>query len=211
MSIFKRGTVTPVVPALPEPQPEPEPDQDENLGEYGKLFQTMVIKPDWIERAEYAAKLIVSSKTRYQTVEKVTRTPWFLIGLIHLMESNCNFKTHLHNGDPLTARTRQVPRGRPIKGSPPFSWEESAVDSLQYDRILPPLNTIDEILYAAERYNGLGMKRRGLHTPYLWSGTNHYKKGKYVADGKFDPDAISKQVGICPVLKILIDKWGVQV
>ncbi len=209
MSIFKRGTIIPEVPALPEPEKPADPHEDELLGQYGKLFQSMVIRAEWKERAEYAAKLIVSSKTRYQTVEKVTRTPWFIIGLIHLMESECNFKTHLHNGDSLSARTKQVPRGRPVKGNPPFGWEESAVDALEYDRILPPLNTIDEQLFALEKFNGLGYRKKGINSPYLWSGSNHYTKGKYVADGRFDYNAVSKQLGAAVVLKVLKDVYNV--
>ena len=46
-----------------------------------------------------------------------------------------------------------------------------------------------------ERYNGLGYRRRGRPSPYLWSYSGHYDKGKYVADGRFDPDAESKQCG----------------
>jgi len=39
-----------------------------------------------------------------------------------------SFKLHLHNGDPLTARTVNVPKGRPKTGQPPFAWGISAKD-----------------------------------------------------------------------------------
>jgi lysozyme family protein len=42
------------------------------------------------------------------------------------MESNLKFQTHLHNCDPLTRRTRQVPAGRRAVGEPPFDWDVSA-------------------------------------------------------------------------------------
>lgn len=200
-NLFKKNPSVPTVPQLPAP--EPDPHQDDGLGEYGKLFASMVIRDSWKSRAEYAARLIISSKARYQTVEKQVLTPWYIIGLLHLMESECDFRTHLHNGDPLTARTRQVPRGRPVKGNPPFQWEESAVDALQYDHVLPPLNTIDQQLYALERFNGLGYRKRGINSPYLWSGSNHYSKGKFVRDGVWDSNSVSDQVGAAVVLKIL--------
>ena len=38
-------------------------------------------------------------------------------------------------------------------------------------------------------------------SPYLWSGSNHYAKGKYVADGKWSSVAVSGQTGAIPVLK----------
>ena len=56
--------------------------------------------------------------------------PWYVVGLIHTMESSGNFAAHLHNGDPLSARTTHVPAGRPKAGAPPFTWEESATDAL---------------------------------------------------------------------------------
>jgi len=45
----------------------------------------------------------------------------------------------------------------------------------------------------------------GKPTPYLWSFSNLYEKGKYVADGRFDPQTISKQCGAAIMVKALID------
>jgi lysozyme family protein len=56
--------------------------------------------------------------------------PWELIAALHEREAGGSFKGHLHNGDPLTGRTYHVPAGRPAKGSPPFTWEASAIDAL---------------------------------------------------------------------------------
>jgi hypothetical protein len=43
-------------------------------------------------------------------------------------------------------------------------------------------------------------------SPYLWSMTNHYIRGKYVSDGRFDPVAVSAQAGVASILKILKSK-----
>jgi hypothetical protein len=40
-----------------------------------------------------------------------------------------------------------------------------------------------------------------MRSPYLWSCTIHYERGKYVSDGKFDPQAVSLQVGCAAILK----------
>jgi lysozyme family protein len=134
-----------------------------------------------------------------------------LIGIIHLLESNLNFKTHLHNGDPLTARTVHIPKGRPPVGEPPFSWEESAFDALEIklndmrragDYL--DFGELEQWLYFLEKYNGFGYRKRGINSPYLWAGTNHYTKGKYVSDGVFDPEAVSKQVGAVPIIVEMI-------
>jgi lysozyme family protein len=39
--------------------------------------------------------------------------PWYVVAVIHNMEAGQNLRTHLHNGDSLTARTVHVPAGRP--------------------------------------------------------------------------------------------------
>jgi hypothetical protein len=52
-----------------------------------------------------------------------------------------------------------------------------------------------------ERYNGFGYRPKGIHSPYLWSFSNHYTKGKFTADGHFDGDAVSKQIGAAVLLR----------
>jgi lysozyme family protein len=115
-----------------------------------------------------------------------------------------NFKTHLHNGDPLTARTVHVPAGRPPTSTPPFTWEASAQDALTFENFDRETDfTLPRILYLFEHYNGMGYRQFGLATPYLWSFSNHYAKGKFGQDGEFDPELVSKQVGAATLLKAL--------
>jgi len=57
----------------------------------------------------------------------------------------------------------------------------------------------------------LGVGGGGIPTPYLWSGSQHYRKGKYVADHVFDPEAVSGQVGAAVLLKALIDLGAVTI
>jgi lysozyme family protein len=65
--------------------------------------------------------------------------------------------------------------------------------------------SIEGILFQLEAYNGWGYRNHhGINTPYLWSGSNQYTSGKYVADGKFDPTAVSKQIGGALLLKYLL-------
>ena len=60
------------------------------------------------------------------------------------------------------------------------------------------------MLFKLEANNGFGYRRKGINTPYLWSFTNHYRKGKYIADGKYSTEAVSKQVGAAILLKLLL-------
>ena len=48
-----------------------------------------------------------------------------------MRESGADFSTYLGNGEPLTRRTRIVPKGRgPFK-----TWEDGAVDALRFDSL----------------------------------------------------------------------------
>lgn len=177
--------------------------------EYEKLWATAVLLPSRKTAAQTTANRILANKARYETVSQATTVPFFVIGLIHAMEGGCNFNTHLHNGDPLTARTRQVPRGRPKEGNPPFTWEESAIDALTMDGLDKVKDwTPERLCYELERYNGTGYLKyhSNVNTPYLWSGTNNYVRGKYVADGKWDATAVSGQSGAIAILKCVMAK-----
>ncbi|PTY03021.1 hypothetical protein DB346_07110 [Verrucomicrobia bacterium LW23] len=152
-----------------------------------------------------AVSLITRARPRYEAIEKQTGVPWRVVGVLHYLECNCNFARHLHNGDPLTARTVQVPKGRPATGNPPFPWEASAQDALQYDGLAGQSDwSIEATLFRLEKFNGWGyFKFTDILSPYLWSMSNHYTRGKYVSDGEFDSAAVSKQVGAAVLLAVL--------
>ncbi|MFL5807911.1 MAG: hypothetical protein ACJ749_00240, partial [Flavisolibacter sp.] len=117
------------------------------------------------------------------------------------------FTTHLHNGDPLTKRTTHVPKGLPKNGNPPFAWADSAEDALRLKSLDTWSDwTVPGVLFQMERYNGFGYRPRGIHSPYLWSFSNHYSKGKFTADGLFDSTAVSKQIGAAVLLRRMSEK-----
>jgi lysozyme family protein len=148
---------------------------------------------------------VVKSRAVYDSVGTPLGIPWYFVGVIHGMECGFNFGTHLHNGDPLSARTTHVPKGRPPEGSPPFAWTDSATDALTFEHFAGQADwTLPMVLYRLEAYNGFGYRNRGLRTPYLWSFSNLYVSGKYVADGVFDPTAVSSQCGAAVILRALV-------
>lgn len=182
---------------------------------YQRLFDTMKINPAKLPEITAAVTRITYNKRRYQAIEQITGVPWFFVGLLHTMESGNNFAKHLHNGDPLTGRTVNVPEGRPRTGQPPFTFEQSAIDALNYMqekngawRATKNDWSLPAMLYKLEAYNGFGYRslRTPINTPYLWSYTNHYTKGKYVADGRYDPNAVSKQPGTAAMLATVLQQ-----
>jgi lysozyme family protein len=186
----------------------------ENLREeYSKLFDTCDIRSAKLSEVDSLVTKIISNRSRYEAVGSALGIPWYFIGAIHNMESALRFTRHLHNGDPLTARTVHVPKGRPLTGTPPFTWEQSATDALT----LQKLNTVQdwsmpEVLFQFEKYNGFGYRTRHpeVLSPYLWSYSSHYSSGKYIEDGRFDPDAVSNQCGAAVILRRLSEQGVIQ-
>lgn len=169
------------------------------------LYDTMAIDAKKMPQINKLTERIYKSKSIYDDVSASTGVPWYVIAAIHYRESGNSFNRHLHNGDPLTARTVQVPKGRPINGNPPFTWAESATDAIKYQKLDKVTDwSIDNTLELLEKYNGLGYRKKGVRSPYIWSWSNQYHKGKYVADGKYDPNAIDQQCGVAVLLRFLM-------
>jgi lysozyme family protein len=177
--------------------------------EYQRLFDECQVRPARAPEVERLVVRLLASKARYAAVGEPLGIPWQLIGVIHRLECSQNFGQHLHNGDPLRARTTHVPAGRPARGEPPFTWEESATDALTMQG-LPQWKdwSIAGILYCLEGYNGWGYRLHHpeVKSPYLWSASNQYESGKYVADGRWSDTAVSAQCGAASLLRRMAEK-----
>ena len=174
--------------------------------EYARLFQTCKVNNDKTEIVDNIVDKILAKEERYRKAQNQSGVPWSVIAVIHALEASLNFNTHLHNGDPLSHKTVQVPKGRP-PGNPPFTWEASAADALEMDKLTIWQEwTIPGALFVLERFNGFGNRKKNINTPYLWSFSNNYTKGKFVADHVFDPEAVSKQCGAAVLLKAMQER-----
>ena len=118
------------------------------------------------------------------------------------MECEQNFSLYLGNGQSLSQVTTIVPKGR----GPFPNFTTGAIDAIDLAGIDKVTDwSIGNVLYILEGYNGFGYEKyHNMPSPYLWSGSNHYSKGKYTSDGKFDPEAVSQQIGIALLLKNLL-------
>lgn len=176
--------------------------------EYEGLFNRCVISPSRAKLVGGLVNKLLSNRGRYEAVAKASGVPWHFIAATHNMESSQNFAKHLHNGDPLSARTVQVPAGRPASGSPPFTWEASAIDALGLKKLGPDTDwTLAGTLFRLELYNGWGYRTYHPETlsPYLWGWSNHYVSGKYVRDGVWSPTAVTDQCGAAVLLRRLAE------
>jgi lysozyme family protein len=172
--------------------------------EYEHLFNSCLLRPARAAAVEGTISQTGANSTRYERVADSLGVPWFVVAVIHSLESSLNFTRHLHNGDPLANRTVRVPGGRPRTGTPPFTWEESAVDAISMKKLGARTDwSLAGTLFQLEAYNGWGYRRFHPHvlSPYLWSFSNHYISGKYVADGRWSESAVSQQCGAAVLLR----------
>lgn len=149
---------------------------------------------------------ILADRARYQSVSGQFKNPirWYHIAIIHYLECSLDFTRYLGNGQPLNRVTTIVPKGR----GPFASFEAGAIDAIRLkglDKITDW--SIGNTLYLFEGYNGYGYsKYQHTNSPYLYSGSNHYKAGKYVKDGVFDKNAVSTQIGAALILKTIFHR-----
>jgi len=176
--------------------------------EYLRLFQMCRVNLEATEEVTNWAQQIAANKARYSGIGDALSVPWHIVGIIHYRECSLNFTQHLHNGDPLTGRTKNEPKGRPLTGSPPFSFEESATDALQYDGTTKWTNwSLPGTLYKLESYNGFGYRQFHPYvlSPYLWGKSNHYIRGGYPRDGVWSDTYVNKQLGSAVLLRRLAE------
>lgn len=179
---------------------------------YEALWASCELRAERVGEIAFHRMKLAKGRPRYEEVMARTGVPWWFVGIVHGLEAGFNFGGHLHNGDPLARRTVQVPKGRPLAWQPPSDWLSSALDALAlkgYDKATDW--SVPASLFRFESYNGFGYWPRGISSPYLWSFSKHFTKGKFVADGKFDANAGSKQCGAAVMLKALVKAGDVVV
>jgi len=178
--------------------------------EYSDLFNRCEIAADKMTEVEGVVERILDSQNRYAAIAAQSTVPWYVIAVIHNMECGLDFTKHLHNGDSLKRRTVNVPAGRPKTGQPPFTFEVSALDALKYDKLTEWNDwSIGGICYKLEGFNGWGYRARKINSPYLWSYSNLYTSGKYVADNKWSGTAVSGQCGAAVILRRMSDRGAI--
>jgi lysozyme family protein len=139
-------------------------------------------------------------KARYKAVEARTGVPWWFIAVVHEREASQSWMANLAQGDRWDRVSTHVPAGR----GPFTSWEDAAFDALA---MCPPYASRNKdwspggALTMLEQYNGLGYAGKGVPSPYIWSGTDQYISGKYVADHIYDPKAVDRQLGCAALIR----------
>jgi lysozyme family protein len=162
-------------------------------------WPSMVIDFDALPVLDQVAARLIAAKARYQSLFAQTKVPWPAIAVIHERECSQNWNLSIAQGDPWNQVSVHVPAGR----GPFGSWEEAAIDALTTCEHMDQWihwDTIGGVLTRLEMYNGTGYAGMGHPSPYIWSRTDQYVSGKYVADHDFDPNVIDSQEGCSGLL-----------
>jgi lysozyme family protein len=193
---------------------DPSQRYDRYKAGYLELFDSCKVRPERQSTVDWYVSKLTNPKYRaaYEKLEDDICVPWYFIGVLHALEASFNFDAHLHNGDPLSRRTTHVPAGRPLVWQPPSDWQSSAKDALALEKFTEHLDwNLARMLFRIEAYNGF--RSRELHntnSPYLWSFSNHYTAGKFVADNEWSSTTVSQQCGAAVMIKALVDKKIIQ-
>lgn len=168
---------------------------------YAKMWDQAVLDPVMLSHAKSRMVTAIAHQDDYKTVQAAVAVPITFLAPIHEREGSMRFNTHLHNGDPLSARTVHVPAGRPKQGNPPFKWSDSAIDALKLEKIDQVKNwSAERILYEQHKYNGITKHM----SSYVFSGTQYYESGMWVRDHVFDENVKDTRPGTLLMAKALI-------
>jgi lysozyme family protein len=168
---------------------------------YTAMWNTMEVTRT--DPVNMAARKIIAMRSIYEEAEKATGAPWYFIGALHMRECNNNMRGCLTNGEMIVGTNKKT--RLETKGRGPFpTWLSSAVDCAEledWDEVTDW--SIERCLYEGEKFNGWGYLKKG-NSPYVWAGSNHYTRGKYVRDGVYSSTTVDPQLGIAPVMKAIL-------
>ncbi len=172
--------------------------------EYDGLLGAMAIDPKRAPELKARGRMILARAESHDwnAVTAATGVPklWGLASFER--ESSSDYSRSPAQGDPWRQVSTHVPRGLgPYKG-----WAEAAIAAYRLDNLdkVGAANwTWARACYEGELFNGFGYRAHNIHSPYLWSWTNIYTRGKFVADGKFNPHQKDQQCGIAPLMLTL--------
>jgi lysozyme family protein len=142
--------------------------------------------------------------------------PWWFIAVVSEREYGGppRWDRQLGQGDPLAAKSHNVPRdmGPYLKHDDDVTpghdaWTRCCLDVLINSAPFAgkwKLWTPGGVMTLWEEYNGLGYAAMGVPSAYVWSGTDQYVEGKYVADHVYRANVIDVQEGCAPIIAMMM-------
>lgn len=158
------------------------------------MSRNIQYKPGYENLAYITARRLYFNVGRYIGIANSLNVPAVFIMCVHERESSGDFSTYLGNGDPLNAKTVNVPAGR----GPFPDFEAGCRDAILYEGFDKVTNwSVGALCYYLIGFNGWGYYQYHgiLASPYAFAGSQWQVSGKYVADEQFDPNVMDPQLG----------------
>ncbi len=175
------------------------------------LSKINAIDPKYNDLIKQFKEAYEKNKSRYMRLAKQMGIPPEMLAVIHYRENSSDylqggFNVYLHNGQTLGQITTKAPKNKLY-----YDFDTAALNAIaEKAQTISDLGMtydtrdITAMLCFLETYNGLGYYYKNRVNPYLYSGTNVYISGKYVADGVYDPNAVDEQAGAYILLDALL-------
>jgi lysozyme family protein len=161
-----------------------------------------------------------NNKYMYESISEQTGLPPEILAVFHYRECEWDyldgtFGVCIQNGDPLGVVTTNYPQGLLF-----YSFEESALYEFQindksdnyhaYNIGILDLDEKPKDIIAMTAYINLynGMDWR--ISSYIYSGTDIYSSGRFVADGEYDSESVDEKLGAFAILVALLRREGLE-
>lgn len=172
--------------------------------EYSQLLAAMSVRPEKRELVDKVAVKLLGFESRYQPVTDRNGVPVIFIGPSFEREATSNFTKNPAQGWALSSISKVKPYNGPFR-----TWFDAAIEAYHLnglDLVGAANWTWELVCFYGEMFNGFGYRDyHGMHSPYLWGGTNIQTIGKYTSDGNFDPSHMDEQIGIIPVARRMVE------
>ena len=181
----------------PPPPPQSSEFTPELRGEDSGLFEKIKINDALKNRLDDAAETMNKHRPRYESISAAVGIPWYVIGVLHLIECNFDFDRALVSN--LQAHREEESLSL---------FEQTAAEALRTLGFLDWSDySVEGTLYRLEMHGGFEYRwyHPEVKSPFLWAGTNQYTKGRYI-DGKFDANAVVEQIGAATILFVMQEK-----
>lgn len=157
------------------------------------------------------------AKARFMAIQDTTKVPWWVVAVIAEREAGGPPKcwhSQLSQGDPLGHVSVNVPAGRgPFLDHPTDTPLHDAFYRGALDALIdcaPHASkwtdwTAGGVFTLVEEENGLGYASMGVPSAYVWSGSDQYVSGKYIADHVYRASAVDVQEGCAPLISRMME------
>lgn len=191
--------------------------------EYEFLWPLAKLSGPMASDAEKHAAFIIQNRKEFEAVDQALGMPWYIVACLSTMEMGLNFKGTILNGDDWHEQTYHYPAGL----GPWKSWVHAAIWGIQYEvKRFPafsdirsyPWKNVGSAFFFLECWNGQNARIEPQYSlttpkgasPYIYSGTQFYVKGKkQEKPSRFTPDLVSQQPG-CMAILLALKNSGIQ-